>query len=65
MSPTIQYSSSDMRQTFQLSSLIPSGLIVENVAREDETVVLTASGIGKAASCPVVSQFEIATARGL
>lgn len=42
-----------MRQTFQLSSLIPSGLSVENVAREGDTVVVTARGLAQIAACPL------------
>lgn len=42
-----------MRQTFQLSSLIPSGLIVEHVAHEGDTLIVTASSIAGEASCPL------------
>ncbi len=42
-----------MRPTFQLSSLIPSGLSVENVARDGDTVVVTARGLAQVAACPL------------
>src|SRR5689334_6312474 len=42
-----------MRQEFQLSSLIPSGLLVENVAADGDTLVVTASSVARQASCPL------------
>ena len=42
-----------MRQTFQLSSLIPSGLRVENVVHEVNVVVVTASAVADAGACPL------------
>ena len=42
-----------MRHLFQLSSLIPSGLVVENVTGDGVTIVVTASGEAQAAACPL------------
>lgn len=42
-----------MRQPFHLSSLIPSGLSVENVVREGDTLVVAASGLAHVAACPL------------
>ncbi len=42
-----------MHQTFRLSSLIPSGLVVESVAREGDEVVVWARALTRAAACPL------------
>ena len=42
-----------MHQPFQLSSLIPSGLSVEKVARDDDTVVVTARSLAQVVACPL------------
>lgn len=42
-----------MRQTLQLSSLIPGGLIVEGVERESGVLVVTASGRAEVGTCPL------------
>jgi transposase len=42
-----------MRQTLQLSSLIPNGLTVENATPKGDTLVVTASRMAQAAACPL------------
>jgi transposase len=47
-----------MRHAFQLSSLIPSGLVVAAVAREDDTLIVRASGRAQVAACPVCGMLS-------
>ena len=42
-----------MPTEFRISSLVPSGLIVESVRRADETIVVTARAETRVAACPL------------